>query len=28
MDWPDALPGAEEGDVVYELTRQEWADRT
>lgn len=23
-DWPDPLPGAEEGDVVYALTRPEW----
>jgi RimJ/RimL family protein N-acetyltransferase len=23
-DWPDPLPGAEEGDVVYALTRSEW----
>ncbi|MFI7675789.1 GNAT family N-acetyltransferase [Actinophytocola sp. NPDC049390] len=23
-DWPDPLPGAEHGDVVYALTRSEW----
>jgi RimJ/RimL family protein N-acetyltransferase len=23
-DWPDPLPGAGEGDVVYALTRAEW----
>jgi RimJ/RimL family protein N-acetyltransferase len=23
-DWPDPLPGAEHGDVVYALTRAEW----
>ncbi|MFC4855293.1 GNAT family N-acetyltransferase [Actinophytocola glycyrrhizae] len=23
-DWPDPLPGAENGDVVYALTRPEW----
>jgi RimJ/RimL family protein N-acetyltransferase len=23
-DWPDPLPGAEHGDVVYALTRPEW----
>lgn len=23
-DWPDPLPGAEHGDVVYAVTRQEW----
>jgi len=23
-DWPDPIPGAEHGDVVYALTRQEW----
>jgi RimJ/RimL family protein N-acetyltransferase len=27
VDWPDSIPGAEHGDVVYELTRREWADR-
>ncbi len=24
-DWPDPIPGAEHGDVVYELTREQWA---
>lgn len=24
-DWPDPLPGAEHGDVVYELPRSRWA---
>jgi RimJ/RimL family protein N-acetyltransferase len=23
-DWPDPIPGAEHGDVVYALTRDEW----
>jgi RimJ/RimL family protein N-acetyltransferase len=23
-DWPDPIPGAEHGDVVYALTRAEW----
>jgi RimJ/RimL family protein N-acetyltransferase len=23
-DWPDPVPGAEHGDVVYAVTRQEW----
>lgn len=23
-DWPDPLPGADDGDVVYALTRSEW----
>lgn len=23
-DWPDPLPGAEHGDVVYAVTREEW----
>lgn len=23
-DWPDPLPGAEHGDVVYAMTRDEW----
>jgi RimJ/RimL family protein N-acetyltransferase len=23
-DWPDPLPGAEEGDVVYEVTAADW----
>jgi RimJ/RimL family protein N-acetyltransferase len=27
-DWPDPLPGAEHGDVVYELTRDQWMART
>jgi RimJ/RimL family protein N-acetyltransferase len=27
-DWPDPIPGAEHGDVVYELTRDEWTART
>ncbi|MFF2630578.1 GNAT family N-acetyltransferase [Kitasatospora griseola] len=26
-DWPDPIPGSEHGDVVYELTRAEWAAR-
>lgn len=24
QDWPDPLPGSELGEVVYELTKQEW----
>ncbi len=24
VDWPDPIPGAEHGDVVYELTRAQW----
>ena len=24
MDWPDPLPGAEHGDVEYEITRAQW----
>ncbi|WAL70936.1 GNAT family N-acetyltransferase [Kitasatospora sp. YST-16] len=24
-DWPDPIPGSEHGDVVYALTRAEWA---
>lgn len=24
QDWPDPLPGTEHGEVVYELTREEW----
>ena len=24
-DWPDRIPGDEEGDVEYALTRAEWA---
>jgi RimJ/RimL family protein N-acetyltransferase len=27
-DWPDPLRGAEHGDVVYELTREQWLART
>jgi RimJ/RimL family protein N-acetyltransferase len=23
-DWPDPIPGAEHGDVVYAVTREEW----
>jgi len=23
-DWPDPLPGADHGEVVYEITRREW----
>ncbi|MBB4909720.1 GNAT family N-acetyltransferase [Actinophytocola algeriensis] len=26
-DWPDPLPGADEGDVVYALNRREWRDQ-
>lgn len=25
VDWPDPIPGAEHGDVVYELTRAQWS---
>ncbi|MDR3034527.1 MAG: GNAT family N-acetyltransferase, partial [Kitasatospora sp.] len=25
VDWPDPIPGSEHGDVVYALTRAEWA---
>ena len=25
VEWPDAIPGAEHGDVVYELTRAQWS---
>ena len=28
VDWVDPLPGAEHGDVAYELTRQEWLAAT
>lgn len=24
-EWPEYIPGAEHGDVVYELTREDWA---
>ncbi|MFJ4681543.1 MULTISPECIES: GNAT family N-acetyltransferase [unclassified Kitasatospora] len=27
-DWPDPIPGSEHGDVVYALTRAEWAADT
>jgi RimJ/RimL family protein N-acetyltransferase len=27
-DWPDPLPGAEHGDVVYALTREDWVTAT
>ena len=26
-DWPEGLPGAEHGDVEYEITRAEWESR-
>ncbi|MBM3549895.1 MAG: GNAT family N-acetyltransferase [Alphaproteobacteria bacterium] len=28
VDWPDPIPGSEEGDVWYELTRSEWERRS
>jgi RimJ/RimL family protein N-acetyltransferase len=26
-DWPDPIPGAEQGDVVYAVTRAKWLER-
>jgi RimJ/RimL family protein N-acetyltransferase len=28
QEWPDPIPGDEEGDVEYALTRAEWAAAT
>lgn len=28
LEWDDPLPGADEGEVEYEITRDEWQRRT